>query len=129
MNFHGNQLQKFWEAEYGDANLTKNNVKDLNFQIHTQRQKHLTFQDRGRRLKLYQFIAKNGKSLFSKNLTRGKVVANEGAVTEDTYAIMPPFETFLNVDKQMRLKYFFEVGVKLKSKSCTCFVSLFLYFF
>lgn len=110
INFHGNQLQKIWEAENGDSHLLKIN-KDLDFQIHTQRQKYLTFQDRGRRIQLYQFIAKIGKSLFSKDITRKKVVHDEGAVTEDTYAIMPPFETFLNIDKQRRLKYFFEVSL------------------
>lgn len=87
----------------------KNDVKDLNYQVYGQRQKHLTFQDRGKRLKLHQFIAKRGKVLFSKDLTEKKTVTNEGVITEDTYAIMPPFETFLNVDKQRRLKYFFEV--------------------
>lgn len=112
MNFHGNQLQKVWDAEHGDTNLMKNDVNDLNFQVYGQRQKHLTFQDRGKRLKLHQFIAKRGSVLFSKDVTAKKVVADEGEVTEDTYAIMPPFETFLNVDKQRRLKYFFEVSWK-----------------
>lgn len=109
INFHGNQLQKLWEAEHGDASLVKHDVKDLNFQVYGQRQKYLTFQDRGKRLKLHQFIAKKGKLLFSRDATDGRVVPDEGAVTEDMYAIMPPFETFLNVDKQRRLKYFFEV--------------------
>lgn len=110
MNFHGNQLQKLWEAEHGDTSLFKGDVNDLNYQVYGQRQKYLTFQDRGKRLKLHQFIAKRGNVLFSRDVTAKKVVPDEGAVTEDTYAIMPPFETFLSVDKQRRLKYFFEVG-------------------
>lgn len=109
LNFHGNQLQKLWEAEHGDANLIKNDVKDLNFQVYGQRQKYLTFQDRGKRVKLHQFIAKKGKVLFPKDVALPRTVPDEGAVTEDMYAIMPPFETFLSVDKQRRLKYFFEV--------------------
>lgn len=110
LNFHGSQLQKFWEAEHGDSNLIKNDVKDLNFQVYGQRQKYLTFQDRGKRLKLHQFIAKKGDLLFSKDATEQKPLPEEGVVTEDMFAIMPPFETFLNVDKQRRLKYFFEVS-------------------
>lgn len=111
MNFHGNQLQKLWEAEHGETSLIKHDVKDLNYQVYGQRQKYLTFQDRGKRLKLHQFIAKRGKVLFSKDATEQKVIRDEGPVTEDMYAIMPPFETFLNVDKQRRLKYFFEVSL------------------
>lgn len=114
MNFHGNQLQKLWEAEHGETDLMENNVKDLNFQVHSQRQKYLTFQDRGRRLKLCQFIAKRGKVLFSKDVTRMKIVPNEGPVTDDTYALLPSCETFLDIDKQRRLKYFFEVSSNRK---------------
>lgn len=113
MNFHGNQLQKLWEAEHGETSLIKADVGDLNYQVYGQRQKHLTFQDRGKRLKLHQFIAKRGGVLFGKDMvatTVKKGAVDEAAVSEDTYAIMPPFETFLNVDKQRRLKYFFEVS-------------------
>lgn len=123
MNFHGNQLQKVWEAEHGDTNLMKNDVSDMNFQVYGQRQKYLTFQDRGKRLKLHQFIAKRGKVLFSKDVTAKKLVPDELAVTEDTYAIMPPLETFLNVDKQRRLKYFFEVCFKnFYVLFCNCYL-------
>lgn len=119
LNFHGGQLQKLWEAEHGDTNLIKNDIKDLNFQVYGQRQKYLTFQDRGKRLKLQQFIAKKADVLFSKSATQSKPSTEEGTVTEDTYAIMPPFETFLNVDKQRRLKYFFEVSFFYSTFLCT----------
>lgn len=109
LNFHGGQLQKLWEAEHGENNLVKNDVKDLNFIVYGQRQKYLTFQDRGKRLKLHQFIAKKADFLFSKNAALPAPSIEDNATTEDLYAIMPPFETFLNVDKQRRLKYFFEV--------------------
>lgn len=113
LNFHGSQLQKLWEAEYGESNLAKQDVKDLNFNVYGQRQKYLTFQDRGKRLKLHQFIAKKADFLFSNDAANQNPVKEENVVTEDMYAIMPPFETYLNVDKQRRLKYFFEVRLKI----------------
>ncbi|KAF5306630.1 hypothetical protein FQA39_LY08819 [Lamprigera yunnana] len=107
LNFHGQQLQKVWEAERGEQDLTKQNVKDLNFQVYGQRQKYLSFQDRGKRLKLQQFIVKKANHLFSQDLFPTRAV-EPSAITEDMHAIMPSFETYLNVDKQSRLKYFFE---------------------
>lgn len=109
LNFNGQQMQKLWEAEYGENDLHRKNVKDLNFQVYSERQKHLSFQDRGKRLRLQQFIVKKANLLFSTEPADFEYKPDEGPVTEDTYAIMPPFETFLNVDKQQRLKYFFKV--------------------
>lgn len=111
LNFHGQQLQKAWEAGRGEQDLIKNNVRDLNFQVYGQRQKYLSFQDRAKRLKLQHFIVKKANWLFDiKNVSRGNNSLDQ-TVTEDMYAIMPPFETYLNVDKQSRLKYFFKVSV------------------
>lgn len=107
LNFHGQQLQKVWEAERGEQDLIKHNIKDLNFQVYGQRQKYLSFQDRGKRLKLQQFIVKKANQLFSQDILRSSTV-EPNLVTEDMHAIMPPFETYINVDKQSRLKYFFE---------------------
>lgn len=108
LNFHGQQLQKIWEAERGDADLTKHNIKDLDFMEYAQRQKHLSFQDRGKRLKLHQFIVKKSNMLFGPNAL-DNIPSSEIQTAEDVYAIMSPFETFLTVDKQSRLRYFFEV--------------------
>ena len=43
LNFHGQQLQKLWDSERGEADLTKNgvNVKELDFDVYQQRQKQL----------------------------------------------------------------------------------------
>ncbi|XP_031344826.1 tetratricopeptide repeat protein 14-like isoform X3 [Photinus pyralis] len=107
LNFHGQQLQKVWEAERGEQDLIKHNIKDLNFQIYGQRQKYLSFQDRGKRLKLQQFIVKKANQLYAPDLLH-RNTAEPNPVTEDMHAIMPPFETYINVDKPSRLKYFFE---------------------
>lgn len=115
LNFHGQQLQKLWEAERGEQDLMKHNIKDLNYELYNKRSKHLSFQDRGKRLKLQQFIVKKANVIFSKDATEKCKGSDENVITEDMYAIMPPLETYLNVDKQQRLKYFFEVCIKLGS--------------
>lgn len=110
LNFHGQQLQKVWEAERGEQDLLKHNIKDLNFELYNKRSKHLSFQDRGKRLKLQQFIVKKASVVFSKDVIERNKVSEEAVVTEDMFAIMPPLETYLKVDKEARLKYFFEVS-------------------
>lgn len=108
INFHGQQLQKLWEGEFGESDLSRRNVKDLSFQVYGQRQKNLSFQDRGKRLKLQQFLVKKANSIF--NLSPGPVKPpQEGSLTEDMYAIMPPFEIYSSVDKQKRLQFFMKV--------------------
>lgn len=109
LNFHGQQFQKIWEAERGDTDLTKQGVKDLDFLEYAQRQKHLSFQDRGKRLKLHQFIVKKANVLFNSNALEN-IAKSEPPTSEDVFAVMCPFETFLTVDKQSRLRYFFEVN-------------------
>lgn len=108
LNFHGQQLQKIWEAERGENDLLRHNTKDLDFLEYAQRQKNLSFQDRGKRLKLHQFVVKKANLLFNNNAL-DNITKSETQTTEDIFAIMPPFETFLTVDKQHRLRYFFEV--------------------
>jgi ABC-type uncharacterized transport system ATPase subunit len=43
LNFHGQQLQKLWDSERGEADLTKINVnvKEIDFSVYQQRQKQL----------------------------------------------------------------------------------------
>lgn len=113
MNFHGQQLQKMWESERGEQDLSKNNIRDLNYEFYNKRSKHLSFQDRGKRLKLQQFIVKKANLIFSNELLDKPKAPEDAIVTEDMYAIMPPLETYLSVDKQTRLKYFFEVVVSV----------------
>ncbi|XP_074041206.1 uncharacterized protein isoform X2 [Leptinotarsa decemlineata] len=104
LNFHGQQLQKLWEGEFGENDLVRRNIKDLNFHVYGQRQKNLSFQDRGKRLKLQQFLIKKANSIYSLESTALKNA--DKLVTEDMYAIMPPFETYSSVDKQKRLQFF-----------------------
>lgn len=68
INYHGQQLQKTWEGERGEEDLSKIGVGPLDFAVYQSRHKHLTFQDRGKRLKLHQFIAKEANALFDASL-------------------------------------------------------------
>ncbi|XP_050308576.1 tetratricopeptide repeat protein 14 homolog isoform X2 [Anthonomus grandis grandis] len=106
INYHGQQLQKLWEGEHGDNDLARRNVKDLNYQVYGQRQKNLSFQDRGKRLKLQQFIVKKAGVIFSMQPSAFKTC--DVPISEDLYAIMPPFETYINADRQKRLLFFTE---------------------
>lgn len=108
INFHGQQLQKLWEGEFGENDLTRRNLKDFNFQVYGQRQKSLSFQDRGKRLKLQQFLIKKANSIY--NLSPAPLKpTQDGGLAEDMYAIMPPFEIYSSVDKQKRLQFFMKV--------------------
>ncbi|XP_030041107.1 tetratricopeptide repeat protein 14 isoform X2 [Manduca sexta] len=113
INFHGQQLQKTWEGERGEEDLTKIGVGALDFAVYQSRHKHLTFQDRGKRLKLHQFIAKEANALFDSSIMEetpsSSSLGTDSIAPEDNlYALMPPFETFLNVDKSARLRHFFD---------------------
>lgn len=68
LNYHGQQLQKIWESERGENDLYKIGVPTPDFAEYQARQKYLNFQDRGKRLKLQQFIAKKANFLFDVEL-------------------------------------------------------------
>lgn len=67
MGFHGQPLQKIWEGERGDVDLLKIGVVNTDYSAYQMRQKHFTFQNRAKRLRLHQFIAKNANLFFRMN--------------------------------------------------------------
>lgn len=89
LNFHGQQLQKIWESERGETDIPKIGVGQLDFASYQARQKHLSFQDRGKRVMLHQFIAKEAPALFDASLlseTPSSTTANaatESNIPED----------------------------------------------
>ncbi|ERL87322.1 tetratricopeptide repeat protein 14 homolog isoform X2 [Dendroctonus ponderosae] len=107
VNFHGQQLQKLWEGEFGDNDLARRGIKDLNFQVYGQRQKNLSFQDRGKRLKLQQFIVKKSGIIFTMHPS-GFKSQTDIPISEDLFAITPPIEIYINADRQKRLLFFTE---------------------
>ncbi|CAH0393724.1 unnamed protein product [Bemisia tabaci] len=109
LSFHGQQLQKAWESELGD-NLSKLNVPEPDFNVYQQRQKHLSFQDRGKRLKLHDFIVKNAPILFDNDLQKkdDNVETRGRLVDSSHFAVLPPYETFLKIDPAVKTKRFLE---------------------
>lgn len=89
INYHGQQLQKTWELERGEEDLSKIGVlNSLDFAVYQSRHKQLTFQDRGKRLKLHQFIAKEAGALFDTYVAEEKPspssLVTEQLVPEDS---------------------------------------------
>ncbi|KAG8235261.1 hypothetical protein J437_LFUL014261 [Ladona fulva] len=115
LNFHGQQLQKIWEGEK-EGELAKLNVTDLDFAVYQERQKQLSFQDRAKRLKLQQFVVKKANVLFDSSQVDVHHFgghSSTGGGEEDFYAILPPYETFLHVDKATRVRQFFQASAHL----------------
>lgn len=71
ISYHGMPLQKMWEGERGDAELAKLGLAHPDYTLYQARQKYLTFQDRAKRLRLHQFLAKYASVLYDQSLTQG----------------------------------------------------------
>lgn len=65
IGFHGAPMQKVWEGERGDSDLARADVKP-DFSVYHMRQKNFLFQDRTKRLKLHQFLARKASVLYRK---------------------------------------------------------------
>uniref|UniRef100_A0A1B6DD97 S1 motif domain-containing protein n=2 Tax=Clastoptera arizonana TaxID=38151 RepID=A0A1B6DD97_9HEMI len=107
LNYHGQMLQKTWESEKSD-NLQKMGINNLEFTVYQQRQKYLSFQDRGKRLKLQQFIVKKSNELFDPNVMQIEETRSR-PVDSGHFALMPPFGYFLSLDKTSRLQHLFQI--------------------
>lgn len=85
LNFHGQQLTKIWETDRGAASLQANSLRDLDYQVYQKRSKDLgyyltsiyllllftnfsmlRFQERGKRMRMHQFIVEKAPQLFNK---------------------------------------------------------------
>lgn len=109
LNYHGQQLQKVWEGERNENELAMLNLKEPNFEIYQQRQKTLSFGDRGKRLKLQQFLAKKADALYDKsNLEKTVEPIKQELGDEEFYATMPGLDTFVTMEKSQRIRNFLE---------------------
>lgn len=109
LNYHGQQLQKVWESERNESELVILNLKEPNFEIYQQRQKTLSFSDRGKRLKLQQFIAKKADTLYDEcNLTRLSPTVKRELGDDENYATMPGLDSFVALEKSQRIRNFLE---------------------
>lgn len=83
IGFHGQPLQKIWEGERGENDLINIGIVHPDYSTYQARQKSLTFQDRAKRLKLHQFIAKKASCLFDVGL-------HQNAKHKDEKVVVPP---------------------------------------
>lgn len=106
MRFHGQPLQKIWSGERGDNELTKLGITNPDFSVYMERQKNLTFQDRAKRLKLHQFLARNADKLFTRDLQTTSVNAKSDSKQDvsDKIVPMPPYEYFINTSAEDKFK-------------------------
>lgn len=133
IGFHGQPLQKIWEGERGNVDLLNIGVINPDYSAYQSRQKHFTFQNRAKRLRLHQFIAKNANMLFRTggddeppvaSHSDGKIVfflpvcVGASAPTIDVLltflgcTTMPPYDSFFfdKMDKSQRLKHVYSVN-------------------
>lgn len=109
LNFHGQPLFSVWQGERGDNDLMRIGLINPDFSLYQARQKNLAFQDRAKRLKLHQFISKKANALFDANLQE-EVPPNSNFQNDGSYAKMPPYEVFIDLDKNDRQRHFFDVS-------------------
>lgn len=95
--YHGQPLQKLWDDERGVEDLRRLNLTQPNYSVYQERQKFFTFQERAKRLKIHQFLARKACDLYDKQLV-GNVMEDSWLIQmEDCYAPQPPMEFFMNV--------------------------------
>ncbi|XP_075145415.1 tetratricopeptide repeat protein 14 homolog isoform X2 [Haematobia irritans] len=99
--FHGKPMQKIWDDERGAGDLRAVGVpEDGNYSIYMERQKHFTFQDRAKRLKLHQFLARKAVDLYDKDSNKiparpSKLERNIDDKNASIVVEMPPYEIYL----------------------------------
>ncbi|CAG0883424.1 unnamed protein product [Darwinula stevensoni] len=106
LNFHGQQLKKILDDEHGELMQLFPNKNSLDFHVYQQRVKELGMEDRGKRLKLHQFISSKLCDLYiplSKEEEQKKSLIELCTQSvKDAYAVMPPLEHFLRISKHER---------------------------
>nr|CAG4640008.1 EOG090X05S8 [Daphnia pulex] len=111
LNFHGQQLTKLWENERGAASLQVASLRDLDYQVYQKRSKDLGFQERGKRIRMHQFIVDKAPQLF-KAEKKPKESVNSALQTQDEgnyfFPLMPPLESFCHFDKSESRTNFFQ---------------------
>ncbi|XP_017083802.1 tetratricopeptide repeat protein 14 homolog isoform X2 [Drosophila eugracilis] len=97
LGYHGQPLQKIWDDERGVEDLRVMGLTQVNYAVYQERQKFFTFQERAKRLKMHQFLARKATDLYDRGMV-ANVMEDSVLAQGNTYiAQMPPFEFFLNV--------------------------------
>lgn len=103
IGFHGPPLQKIWEGERGEKDLQKLGVGNPDFTAYKTRQKYFSFQDRAKRLKLHQFIAKKANVLFGTNIINEYFLPSESKEIENGKC----YVTFISLESRKQHTFFF----------------------
>ncbi|XP_053672415.1 tetratricopeptide repeat protein 14 [Anopheles nili] len=94
LGYHGKPFQKIWETERLEDELSHLGIgNNVDFSVYNERQKHFSFQDRAKRLKLHQFMARNA-DIFYHPFPFPKTLM--GDFKNDTNFVIPPLEVFLD---------------------------------
>lgn len=107
--YHGQPLQKIWDDERGIEDLRRLNLTQPDYSVYQERQKYFTFQERAKRLKIHQFLARKALDLYDRQLVGN--VMEESWLTQMSNCIaqQPPLEFYLNV-KDKRKAWAYRIG-------------------
>ncbi|XP_065084214.1 tetratricopeptide repeat protein 14-like isoform X2 [Ochlerotatus camptorhynchus] len=115
IGFHGLPLQKIWEGERGDADLSRIGVSNPDYSVYQSRQKTLTFHDRAKRFKLHQFLSKKADSLYDSELNRQPLMARTerrrpGDFQQYDKFTVPPFDAFMDIETNEKVNHFLQTA-------------------
>uniref|UniRef100_A0A182NBJ4 TPR_REGION domain-containing protein n=1 Tax=Anopheles dirus TaxID=7168 RepID=A0A182NBJ4_9DIPT len=97
LGYHGKPLQKIWESEGQPNELLRLGLdNNVDFAIYTARQRYFSFQDRTKRLKLHQFMARKAGALFQ---FARSAKAPEMDYKYRSHFAVPPLEAFLDTEE------------------------------
>ncbi|ALC45672.1 CG6621 [Drosophila busckii] len=116
--YHGQPLQKIWEDERGVDDLRHLNLTQPNYSVYQERQKYFTFQERAKRLKIHQFLARKANELYDRQLVSHVMEDSWLAQVNNCFAPQPPYEYYMNI-KDKRMAYAHRMSV-LKQGDIIC---------
>ncbi|XP_055591995.1 tetratricopeptide repeat protein 14 homolog isoform X2 [Uranotaenia lowii] len=113
IGFHGLPLQKIWDGERGEMDLTQLGIINPNFVVYQSRQKTFTFHDRAKRFKLHQFLSKKADQLYDKTLvvpvTKDRVTRTRpGEYQQYDQFMIPPIDAMMEIDTTEKINHFLE---------------------
>ncbi|EDV43010.2 uncharacterized protein Dana_GF18266, isoform B [Drosophila ananassae] len=96
LGYHGQPMQKIWDDERGVDDLRLMGLTQVNYSVYQERQKYLTFQERAKRLKMHQFLARKATDLYDRSLVANVMEDKVLAQGKDSLVVQPPYEFFLS---------------------------------
>lgn len=123
LNFHGQQLTKLWENERGVASLQVVSSRDIDYQVYQNRSKDLgyvynnscclyyiddcwicvfRFQERGKRIRLHQFIVDKAHQLYKAEKKPKDTVCCGSKLQDEGNSFEFSFLIFLAVNLETR---------------------------